>query len=93
MVERFEEGVHAMSNCKVILERRPVGLPVPGDFRIVSEDIRGIREGEVLSRTVYLSLDPYMRGMMDDAESYESPVGLGNVIVRRQCRRGAGIAP
>ena len=70
-----------MKNCKVILERHPVGLPVPNDFRIVSENVRDVREGEVLSRTVYLSLDPYMRGMMDDAESYEQPVALGDAIV------------
>ncbi len=70
-----------MRNCKVILERRPVGLPAADDFRIVSEPVREPGPGDVLSRTIFLSLDPYMRGMMDDAESYEEPVALGGVMV------------
>ena len=68
-------------NCKVVMARRPHGVPVPDNFRIVEENTRDPGPGEVLSRTIYLSLDPYMRGMMDDAESYAGPMEIGDVMI------------
>jgi NADPH-dependent curcumin reductase CurA len=70
-------------NRQVLLRRRPVGLPVADDFDIVDTPIRPPADGEVLRRTIYLSLDPYMRGRMNDAPSYAPPVKLGEVIVGR----------
>ncbi|GAA1083325.1 NADP-dependent oxidoreductase [Nocardiopsis composta] len=55
---------------------RPVGRPAPEDFRFVERDLRPLAEGEVRVRNHYLSVDPYMRGRMDDAESYIPPFEL-----------------
>jgi len=68
-------------NRQVLLKRRPVGRPVASDFELVETPVPGVNDGEVLRRTIYLSLDPYMRGRMSDAPSYATPVGLGQVMV------------
>ena len=68
-------------NRRIILAKRPVGLPTDDDLKLVEGAVPAPGDGEVLVRTIYLSLDPYMRGMMDDAESYDVPIGLGEVIV------------
>lgn len=70
-----------VKNCKVVLARRPHGLPVADDFGIVEESSGDPGPDEVLSRTIYLSLDPYMRGMMDDAESYAGPMQIGDAMI------------
>jgi NADPH-dependent curcumin reductase CurA len=70
-------------NRRVLLRRRPAGLPVAEDFEIVDEPIRSLADGDVLRRTIYLSLDPYMRGRMSDEPSYAPPVALGGVMVGR----------
>ncbi len=67
-------------NQRVLLVRRPQGAPVPGDFRIESVAAPQPGPGEVLVRTLWLSLDPYMRGRMNDGPSYAAPVGLGEVM-------------
>ncbi|MEP9384326.1 NADP-dependent oxidoreductase [Nocardioides sp. KR10-350] len=67
-------------NTQVLLRSRPVGEPTPADFDIVSGPVPEPAEGEVLLRTVYLSLDPYMRGRMSDAESYAAPTEVGDVM-------------
>jgi NADPH-dependent curcumin reductase CurA len=72
-----------MTNRQVLLRRRPVGKPVADDFEIVDTPIPPVNDGEVLRRTIYLSLDPYMRGRMNDEPSYATPVGLGEVMVGR----------
>ena len=53
----------------------------PSDFKLVESVIPTISEGQVLLRTVYLSLDPYMRGRMSDAKSYADPVAIDEVMV------------
>lgn len=68
-------------NRQITLARRPKGLTVAEDFALIETPIPEPGEGEVLARTIYLTLDPYMRGMMDDAESYEEPIPIGGVIV------------
>jgi hypothetical protein len=65
---------------QVLLRRRPVGLPVPEDFEIVDLPAPALGDGDVLRRTIYLSLDPYMRGRMSDEPSYATPVALGQVM-------------
>jgi NADPH-dependent curcumin reductase CurA len=58
-----------------------VGAPTPGDFRLEIVPVPELQEGQALLRTLFLSLDPYMRGRMSDAPSYATPVALGGVMV------------
>lgn len=70
-----------MTNKQILLRRRPVGPPAPEDFEVADGSVRSPRDGEVLRRTIYLSLDPYMRGRMSQARSYAKSLELGDVIV------------
>lgn len=63
-------------NQTILLNNRPLGLPKLSDFKFVSEEIPGIQAGEVLLRTRYVSVDPYLRGRMNDAKSYAAPYEL-----------------
>ena len=67
-------------NTKILLNERPHGEPNLGNFKTVQEDIRTPKDGEVLLKTIYMSLDPYMRGRMNDAKSYAKPVEIGEVM-------------
>ncbi len=70
-----------MSQAKrVVLVSRPVGEPKASDFRIEEAAIPVPGEGQVLLRTIWLSLDPYMRGRMSDGPSYAAPVPIGGVM-------------
>lgn len=71
----------ASTNRLVLLKSRPAGAPTPGDFELVEGPIPAARDGEVLCRTIYLSLDPYMRGRISGARSYAAPVEPGQVMV------------
>jgi NADPH-dependent curcumin reductase len=68
-------------NRQIVLRRRPVGMPKPDDFDLVEAPLPSPKDGEVRCRTIYLSLDPYMRGRMSGARSYAQSVELGQVIV------------
>ncbi|MCG6493495.1 NADP-dependent oxidoreductase [Kitasatospora sp. A2-31] len=59
------------------LAARPQGWPVPTDFALVEAPVRAPEEGEILVRNAYLSVDPYMRGRMNDVKSYVPPFQLG----------------
>ena len=72
---------NAENNRQWLLAARPQGAPKLSDFNFVETDIPTPKEGEVLLRTVYLSLDPYMRGRMNDAKSYAEPVAIDEVMV------------
>src|SRR5215207_571843 len=65
---------------RVVLASRPHGEPQESDFRLETAPIPELGPGQVLLRTLWLSLDPYMRGRMSDAKSYAKPVGIGEVI-------------
>jgi NADPH-dependent curcumin reductase len=67
----------AAVNRRIVLARRPQGAPVAEDFRLEELPLPAPAAGEVLLRTRYLSLDPYMRGRMNDAPSYAPPVAIG----------------
>jgi NADPH-dependent curcumin reductase CurA len=70
-----------MSQAKrIVLAARPVGEPKPSDFRLEEHAIPTPGAGEVLLRTIWLSLDPYMRGRMSDGPSYAQPVPVGGVM-------------
>jgi NADPH-dependent curcumin reductase CurA len=66
---------------QIVLRSRPVGMPKPGDFELVESPVPPPKDGEVLCRTIYLSLDPYMRGRISGARSYAQSVEPGQVIV------------
>ena len=68
-------------NRKFTLAARPVGYPKPSDFDLVTEPIPVPKDGEVLVHTNYLSVDPYMRGRMNDRASYAPNVQIGEVMV------------
>jgi NADPH-dependent curcumin reductase CurA len=68
---------------RVLLAARPVGEPKESDFRIDEMPVPEPRAGEMLLRTLWLSLDPYMRGRMSDAPSYAKPVEIGGVMEGR----------
>jgi NADPH-dependent curcumin reductase CurA len=65
---------------RVVLVSRPVGEPKASDFRIEDYPLPTPGDGQVLLRTIWLSLDPYMRGRMSDAPSYAAPVPIGGVM-------------
>lgn len=68
-------------NRRIVLASRPVGAPTKDDFRLEEAATPEPKEGEVLLRSIYLSLDPYMRGRMNDAPSYAPPVAIDEVMV------------
>jgi NADPH-dependent curcumin reductase CurA len=65
---------------EIHLAARPNGVPLPSDFSLVEVDVPDPAEGEVLIRNAYMSVDPYMRGRMNDARSYVPPFQLGEVL-------------
>ena len=69
------------TNRRVVLAARPEGMPRPSDFRLESAPAPEPGEGQALLRTLYLSLDPYMRGRMAQGPSYAAPMEVGDVMV------------
>jgi hypothetical protein len=69
------------TNTQVLLASRPQGWVKESDFRIVENPIPQPKDGEILVKHLYLSLDPYMRGRMSDAKSYAANVAIGGVMV------------
>ncbi|WP_098741746.1 NADP-dependent oxidoreductase [Paenibacillus sp. EZ-K15] len=67
-------------NEQIILAKRPQGMPDESDFTFEEQPLPVPQAGEVLVRTVYLSVDPYMRGRMSDAKSYAKPYEVGQVV-------------
>ncbi len=70
----------ADTNRRIVLNERPKGEPDDNTLRLETTDIPTAGAGEMLVRTCYLSLDPYMRGRMNDAKSYAEPVAIGGVM-------------
>ena len=68
-------------NRQITLARRPPGLPGESDFKLVESPVPEPGPGEVLARTLVLSVDPYMRSRMRDAKSYAPPVQIGETMV------------
>jgi NADPH-dependent curcumin reductase CurA len=68
------------TNHQFRLAARPVGLPKRTDWNYTEEPVRQPNEGEVLVKTRYLSLDPAMRGWMNEGKSYIAPVQIGEVM-------------
>jgi NADPH-dependent curcumin reductase CurA len=68
-------------NRQILLKSRPEGAPSLDNFELTESPVREPGEGEVLTRTLYLSLDPYMRGRMSAAKSYAKPAEVGQPMV------------
>ena len=68
------------TNRRIVLAQRPQGLPDDSTLRLENTDIPTPGSGQMLVRTRYLSLDPYMRGRMNDSKSYAEPVQIGEVM-------------
>jgi NADPH-dependent curcumin reductase CurA len=68
------------SNRQIRLKRRPQGLPSLEDFELVESPIPQPGDGQILIHNLSISLDPYMRGRMDEQKSYATPVALGDVM-------------
>ncbi|MBA3354674.1 MAG: NADP-dependent oxidoreductase [Pyrinomonadaceae bacterium] len=69
-----------MKNKQIILASRPSGMPAMDNFATVDAEVPQPKDGEVLVRTRYLSVDPYMRGRMNDGKSYVAPFAVNEVI-------------
>ena len=67
-------------NKQIHLDNRPEGEASASNFKLVDQPTRALADGQVLVRHHYLSLDPYMRGRMNDAKSYAQPQPLGQVM-------------
>jgi NADPH:quinone reductase len=72
--------VTGQRNLRIVLRRRPSGLPTPEDFGIEYGAVPEPSEGEVLARTLMLSIDPAMRGWVNEARNYSKPVAVGDVM-------------
>ena len=72
--------MQTLANRQIRLAARPVGLPVAGDWNHTTEPGVAPGDGGVLVKTLYLSLDPAMRGWMNEGKSYIPPVALGDVM-------------
>src|SRR6202047_5544767 len=70
----------SQSAKRVVLVSRPVGEPNASNFRVEDYALPTPGEGQVLLRTIWLSLDPYMRGRISDAPSYAAPVPIVGVM-------------
>jgi NADPH-dependent curcumin reductase CurA len=67
-------------NHSVVLSKRPRGEIQDGDLTLVSNTVPTIKSGEILIQVLWLSLDPYMRPLMNDSKSYANPMSIGGVI-------------
>src|ERR1700729_1676209 len=79
-IKQSEEITMSQQAKRVVLVSRPVGEPKASDFRVEDYAPPAPGDGQVLLRTIWLSLDPYMRGRMSDGPSYAAPVPIGGVM-------------
>ena len=77
----FDKEQNQQTNRQIKLASRPSGEPTADNFDMTTSAIPIPDDNEMLLRTVYLSLDPYMRGRMSDAKSYADPLEIGDVIM------------
>ncbi|SRR5579871_115093 len=70
----------SLMNHQFRLASRPVGMPKRSDWNYTEEPVGKPAEGEILVKTLYISLDPAMRGWMNEGRSYIAPVGIGEVM-------------
>jgi len=75
-----QQGFFMPQNKQIILDNRPVAEAVASNFKLVTSNTPALQQGQVLVSHHYLSLDPYMRGRMNDAKSYAAPQALGQTM-------------
>ena len=94
-------GTLPTTTREIQLASRPHGRPVPENFRLAETPLPALQDGQVLVRNLYISVDPYMRGRMNDVKSYSAPFALdaaldggavGEVIASRADGRAVGDA-
>ena len=81
----------ALTNHQWLLASRPQAEPTPANFRMLESPVPELRDGQVLVRHHYLSLDPYMRGRMNDAQELRRAAAARRGDDRRHRRRGGGL--
>ncbi|PKV75789.1 NADP-dependent oxidoreductase [Pontibacter ramchanderi] len=69
-----------MKTRSILLKSRPQGMPTEENFEFSEEELSGLQEGQLLLKSLYVSVDPYMRGRMSDAKSYVAPYNLNEPI-------------
>ena len=69
------------ANQQILLDNRPLGEAVASNFKLTTADTPALADGQVLVRHHFLSLDPYMRGRMNDSKGYTAPQALGEVMI------------
>ena len=79
-MNRTAPSIETLVNHQVRLAARPVGLPQAGDWEFTAEPVADLADGSVLIQVLALSLDPAMRGWMNEGRSYIPPVGIGEVM-------------
>ena len=69
------------TNRQIVLDNRPDGEATTSNFKLVTSETPALADGQVLVRHHYLSLDPYMRGRMNESKSYAASQALGEVMI------------
>ena len=70
-------------NKKIVLKKTPIGVPEESDFELIESPIPELGENEILTKTIHLSLDPYIRGVITGKHIYSEKVEIGDTIVGR----------
>lgn len=73
-------GTLPASTREIQLASRPVGRPTPDNFRLAESPLPELGDGQVLVRNLFISVDPYMRGRMNDVKSYSAPFALDKAL-------------
>jgi len=79
--KEWSDWMENQVNRKILFTSRPKGMPDESNFKMIEDKMPEIKAGEVLIRTLYLSVDPYMRGRMSDAKSYAEPYKVGEPFI------------
>ena len=77
----FDKQQNQQQNRQIKLASRPKGAPTADNFELATSEIPTPNDTQMLLRTIYMSLDPYMRGRMSDAKSYADPLAIGDVML------------
>lgn len=82
-LQGFDSGqaIDGPINQRIVMNSRPIGKPIADNFRIEELPPSVPGDGQMLLKTLFLSLDPYMRGRMSDAASYAAPINVGQTMV------------
>jgi NADPH-dependent curcumin reductase CurA len=71
---------HRPLSSRIVFERRPIAQPRASDFRLVTSGVPELRDGEISLANIFLSMDPAIRGFLDDRKSYMPLVAIGETV-------------